>query len=112
MIGRDRLAMVAVGGLFEAAPLTRFKIVIAHQPGDPVASGDDTILHEIGMYARAPISLPRQAKTLADMSKKHHVPALAFTCGAVFPREIAAMADLENLAKARDREFGSLRIDE
>jgi hypothetical protein len=33
--------MVAVGGLFEAAFLKRLKIVIAHQPGDPVASGDD-----------------------------------------------------------------------
>jgi hypothetical protein len=56
----------AVGGLFEAAFLTGLKVIIAHQPGNPVASGDDTILHEIGIHARAPISLPRQAKTLAD----------------------------------------------
>jgi hypothetical protein len=47
------------------------------------------------------------------MSKKHHVLALAFACRAVFPSEIAAaLADCENLAKARDREFDFLRIDE
>ena len=69
MIGRDRPAMVAVGGLFEAAFLTRLQIVIAH-PGDPVASGHKAIIHEIGMHARTPISLPRQAKTLTDMGKK------------------------------------------
>ena len=89
MIGRDRLTMVAVGGLFEATFLTRLKVIITHQPGDPVASGDDTILHEIGVHAWAPISLPRQTKPLADMSKKHHVLALAFACRAVFPSEIA-----------------------
>ena len=33
------------------------------------------------------------------MSKKHHVLALAFTCGAAFPGH---SADFENLAKARD----------
>jgi hypothetical protein len=44
------------------------------------------------------------------MSKKHHVLALAFACRV--PSEIAALADCENLAKARDREFDFLRIDE
>src|ERR1019366_8240436 len=92
--------MAAVGGLFEAAFLTCLKIVIAHQPGDPVASGDDTVFHEIGVHARAPISLPRHAKALADMGKKHHVFALAFTCGAIFPSEITTLADFESLAKA------------
>jgi hypothetical protein len=46
------------------------------------------------------------------MSKKHHVLALAFAGRSVFPSEIAALADCENLAKARDREFDFLRIDE
>jgi hypothetical protein len=69
----------------------------------------DAILNEIGMHARASISLRRQAKTLTDMSKKHHVLALAFTRGAVFPSEVPTLADFKNLAKARDREFGSLR---
>src|SRR2546430_2690403 len=73
-----RPAMVAVGGLFEAAFLTCLKTVIAHQPGDPVPSGDVIIFHEIGMHARAPTSLPRQEKTLANMGKKHHFFALAF----------------------------------
>lgn len=89
MIGRGRPVMVAAGGLFEAAFLTRLKLIITHQPGNPVASGDDTVLDEIGMHARASISLPRETKTLADMGKKHHVLALAFTCGAAFPSEIA-----------------------
>ena len=111
-IGRDRPAMAAVGGLFEAAFLTCLKIVIAHQPGDPVASGDDTVFHEIGVHARAPISLPRHAKALADMGKKHHVFALAFARGAALPSEITALADFENFTKARDREFGFLRVDE
>ena len=79
MIGRDRSAMAAVSGSFEAAFLTRLKVIITHQAGDPVASRDDTILQEIGMHAWASISLPRQAKTRADMGKKHHVLALAFT---------------------------------
>jgi hypothetical protein len=38
--------------------------------------------------------------------------ALAFACGTIFPSKITALADLENLAMARGREFGSLRIDE
>jgi hypothetical protein len=46
------------------------------------------------------------------MGKKHHVFALAFTCGAIFPSEITTLADFESFAKARDWEFGSLRIDE
>jgi hypothetical protein len=54
--------MVAVGGLFEAASLPRLKVIITHQPGDSVVVGDDTVLHEIGAQAGAPISLPRQVK--------------------------------------------------
>ena len=104
--------MIAVGGLFEAAPLAHLKIVVAHQPSDPVASGRDGIVPEIGMHAWTPIRLPRQAETLADMGKKQRVFALVFTRGAAFPSEITALADFENFAKARDSEFGSFRIDE
>jgi hypothetical protein len=43
MIECDWPAVVAVGGFFEAASLTCHKTVIAHQPGDPVASCDDII---------------------------------------------------------------------
>jgi hypothetical protein len=46
------------------------------------------------------------------MGKKHHVFALTFTRWAAFPSKITALADFENFAKARDREFGFLRIDE
>ena len=89
MIGCNRPAMAAAGGLFETAFLTRFQIIITHQPGNPVASGDDTVLNEISVHVRASISLLRQAKTLPDMSKQHHVLALAFTSGAAFPSELA-----------------------
>ncbi len=88
MIGCNRPAMAAAGGLFETAFLTRFQIIITHQPGNPVASGDDTVLNEISVHARASISLLRKAKTLLDMSKQHHVLALAFTSGAAFPSEL------------------------
>jgi nucleotidyltransferase/DNA polymerase involved in DNA repair len=76
-----------------------------------VASGDDTILDEIGVHARTPISLLRQAEALADMGKKQHVFALAFTCGAVFPSEITTLADFKSFAKARDREICRLSFD-
>jgi hypothetical protein len=66
----------------------RSKTVVAHQPGAPVASGEDIIVDQISMHARTPVCLPRQTKALADMGKKHHVLALAVTRGAGFPSDL------------------------
>ncbi|MCI0465801.1 MAG: hypothetical protein L0Y57_02170 [Beijerinckiaceae bacterium] len=39
MIERDRSSVVAAGGIFAAALLTRVKVVSAHQPSNAMASG-------------------------------------------------------------------------
>ncbi len=97
MIGCNRAAMVAVGGLFETAFLTRFQIIITHQPGNPVASGDDSRATDLAHGLKTPLAaLASDAGRLRERGEH----AIA--------REIEAVG--EAMSRHVDREMARARV--
>src|SRR5215213_8278977 len=104
--------MVAVGGALEAALLPGFQAILAHQPGGPTATDLQSLILQLAGHAWTAVGLMGEGEGRADMGQQDQVLPLARAGWTRSPGEIAALADVKNLAQTCDGEALFRRIDE
>jgi len=76
-VRRDWPGVMAIRGPLEPPLLPSPQAVVAHQPGDPAATGREAAIPQFPRHSGTAIGAVRQGKGPPDMGQQHHVVALA-----------------------------------
>src|SRR5690606_33477131 len=86
--------------------------ILAHQTGGAAASHRQALLLQLTGHARTAVGSVGAGKGRAEMGQQHQVLPLSWAGRTASPGKVAALADTQNLAQARDGEVLFRRIDE